>query len=98
VIVSRRPLSWWPGRRFSGEVASFSPQGAEVPAERYAATIAWGDGTTSRGTVAQRSGVVAIRGTHTWRRALRNRNVTLTDATTGAVHQVRKPLKVRKPT
>jgi hypothetical protein len=100
VIVSRRSLSWWPGRRFSGELASFSPQGAELPAERYAATIAWGDGTTSRGTVAQRPGVVAISGTHTWRRALRNRNVTvtLTEATTGAVLKVRKPLKMRKPT
>jgi hypothetical protein len=100
LIVARRPLSWWPGRRFSGALASFSPQGAEVGPERYLATIAWGDGTTSRGKVAQWPGVVEIRGTHTWRRALRSRNVTvtLTEASTGAVVQIRKPLKPRKTT
>jgi hypothetical protein len=97
LIVARRSLSWWPGRRFSGVLASFSPQGAEVAAGRYLATIAWGDGTTSRGTVAQRPGVVAISATHTWRRALRNRNVTVTlaEASTGAVLRIRRPLKPR---
>jgi hypothetical protein len=98
LIVAHQSLSWWPGRRFSGNVASFSPQGAEASAVPYAVTIAWGDGTTSRGTVVERWGVVRVRGAHTWRRTLRNRQVTVTvkQPTTGAVLQIRRPLKPRK--
>jgi hypothetical protein len=97
LIVSHLPLSWWPGRRFSGVLAT-APRLWEYFVGQYAATIAWGDGTTSRGTIIQRRGVVAVRATHTWRRALRNRNVTVTftHAGTGAVLQIRKPLKPRK--
>jgi hypothetical protein len=97
LIVAHHGLSWWPGRRFSGTLASFSQQGAEVAAMQYAATIAWGDGTTSRGTLVQRRGVLMVRGAHSWRRSLRTRNVTVTvtEATTGAVLQIRKPLKPR---
>jgi hypothetical protein len=38
-----------------------------------------------------------VRGAHSWRRSLRTRNVTVTvtEATTGAVLQIRKPLKPR---
>jgi hypothetical protein len=98
LIVAHQSLSWWPGRRFSGNVASFSPQGAEASAVPYVATIAWGDGTSTRGTVVERWGVVLVRGAHTWRRTLRNRHVTVTveQATTGAVLQIRRRLKPRK--
>ncbi len=54
------------GKQFSGAVATFTdPAGAE-PLADYAATIAWGDGTTSAGTISVSNGVFTVSGSHTY--------------------------------
>lgn len=47
-------------------VASFTQDGANANAGDYSATIAWGDGTTSAGTVTARAPGFAVSGTHTY--------------------------------
>ena len=47
-------------------VASFADVTANLPASDYTATIDWGDGTTTTGTVAGSNGSFSIQGTHTY--------------------------------
>ncbi len=47
-------------------VASFADTTANLPASDYTATIDWGDGTTTTGTVAGSSGSFSVQGTHTY--------------------------------
>ena len=52
---------------FSGQVATFADSDPGGTASDYAATISWGDGTSSAGTVAAGSGGnFAVSGTHTY--------------------------------
>ena len=53
------------GAVFSGAVASFSDANAGATAADFTATITWGDGTTSIGTVTG-TGPFTVSGTHTW--------------------------------
>ena len=53
------------GTSFSGTVATFIDPDDTAPASAYAATINWGDGVTSTGTVTG-SGTFTISGTHTY--------------------------------
>ena len=64
------------GGTFSGRVASFTDAGTE-PITNFAASIAWGDGTTSAGVVSASStpGVLNVSGTHTY---THNGNFTFT--------------------
>jgi uncharacterized protein (TIGR03118 family) len=54
------------GTAFSGDVASFSDTLASTPASAFAATIDWGDGATTTGTVTGSAGMFTIAGTHTY--------------------------------
>jgi hypothetical protein len=66
------------GSVFSGQVASFQDQNHGSVAGDFTATIDWGDGFSSAGTlVAQSNGLYTITGTHTWTSA-GNRSVAVT--------------------
>jgi hypothetical protein len=53
---------------FSGTVATFTPQSSGATASDFTATINWGDGTTSTGTiVADANGGFDVTGSHTYR-------------------------------
>jgi 6-phosphogluconolactonase (cycloisomerase 2 family) len=47
-------------------VATFTDPGGAEGVDHYAATIAWGDGSTSSGTISVNYGVFAVQGTHTY--------------------------------
>ncbi len=47
-------------------VASFTDSDASVPASHFTATINWGDGTQSNGTVTGGNGTFTVQGTHTY--------------------------------
>ena len=51
---------------FSGTVATFSSTNTAGVAGDFAATITWGDGATSSGTVSGTSGAYTVSGTHTY--------------------------------
>jgi hypothetical protein len=73
------------GTTFSGVVASFTDADPAGGAGGYAATIAWGDGQTSAGTVmAEGGGAFAVTGSHAYRTpAAYAIAVTITDIDTG---------------
>jgi hypothetical protein len=55
------------GQSFSGQVATFNNTGYPGnPASDFTATIDWGDGTTTSGTVSGTSGFFTVSGTHTY--------------------------------
>lgn len=55
------------GTAFTGTVATFTDVDASAPASNFTATITWGDGTTSDGTVvADPNGGFDVTGTHTY--------------------------------
>jgi len=51
---------------FSGTVATFSDVNIFAPPTDFTATIVWGDGTSTAGTVTGGSGAFSILGTHTY--------------------------------
>jgi len=54
------------GTAFNGQVATFSDADTSKTAADFTATIAWGDGTTSPGTVTGSSGSFTVSGQHTY--------------------------------
>ncbi len=54
------------GTAFSGTVATFTDSYTSNVASDFTATIGWGDGTTSSGTVIASSGIVSVSGIHTY--------------------------------
>src|SRR5262249_32469953 len=55
------------GHSFTGNVANFADSYAAAPASEFAATITWGDGGSSNGTIiANGNGTFAVSGTHTY--------------------------------
>jgi hypothetical protein len=68
------------GTSYSGTVATFTDSDTATPASSLAATIAWGDGTTSTGTVTDVNGAISVAGSHTYTMAGTDTvSVTLTD-------------------
>ena len=66
--LTARPLTFdaIPGASFNGLVATFTDTfTAAVPAD-FTATINWGDGTTTAGTVGGGGGVLTVSGAHTY--------------------------------
>lgn len=51
---------------FNGTVATFSDSNTALTAASFTATIAWGDGTTTAGTVSGASGSFTVTGQHTY--------------------------------
>ncbi|HVX13764.1 MAG TPA: TIGR03118 family protein [Pirellulales bacterium] len=60
------PLSLREGSPYSGPVATFSDTIGATPASQFAATIDWGDGTMTTGTVTGSAGGFTIAGAHTY--------------------------------
>ena len=71
------------GRSFSGTVATFTvPSTSPTPAD-YTASINWGDGTTSAGTITGSAGNFTVTGTHTYaEEGSYTATVTITDVNT----------------
>jgi streptogramin lyase len=59
-------LSAHPGVAFTGTVASFIDPDTLLDASHFTATIGWGDGSTSTGTVAGEGGEFTVSGTHSY--------------------------------
>src|SRR5262249_21330138 len=74
------------GYLFNGTVASFTNTGyPDNPASDFAATIDWGDGTTTTGTVSGGAGVLNVSGSHLYlSSATFNVTVTLVDDDPGS--------------
>src|SRR5262249_52890533 len=72
------------GAAFTGTVATFSDADAAAKASDFTATITWGDGHTSAGTVAAgANGGFTVSGTNTYaREGTYNISVTITDNNT----------------
>lgn len=73
------------GSLFTGrEVATFTADGA-FPASHFAASIKWGDGSTSAGTITKSTGSFVVRGKHRYAKQGRYTvRVTVTDKTSHA--------------
>jgi parallel beta-helix repeat protein len=54
------------GAAFSGVVATFTDGNPNAATGEFTATIGWGDGTTSAGTVSLSGGVFSVSGAHTY--------------------------------
>jgi len=65
-------------RSFSGVVATFTDADPNGVVADYAATIDWGDGTTSTGTIGSSNGVFAVSGKHTYGYFFGKRTITIT--------------------
>jgi uncharacterized protein (TIGR03118 family) len=65
-IVTATPLNASERTSLTSQVASFTQPGSSANAGDYAATIDWGDGSTSAGTVAANGGVFDVSGTHVY--------------------------------
>ena len=76
------PVSATAGAQFSGTVATFTDADLAGAASDYTATISWGDGSTSAGTISSvPSGGFAVTGSHTYANAgVYQTSVTITDA------------------
>jgi hypothetical protein len=57
------------GKQFSGVVAAFTDANTAASPSDFAATINWGDGTTSSGTVTGTAGNFVVNGSHTYAQA-----------------------------
>lgn len=54
------------GQSFTGTVATFTDANTNAPASDFTASIAWGDGSTTAGTVTGSGGSYAVSGQHTY--------------------------------
>ena len=87
IIVNSTTISATEGASFSGVVATASDADPASTASEYEATIEWGDGSTSAGTVTGSGGSFSVSGTHTYAEEGSNPvKVTLTDKDTAANH------------
>jgi uncharacterized repeat protein (TIGR01451 family) len=60
------PFSVAEGTAFNGALATFSDPGSTDPVASFTATIDWGDGTTTPGTITGSNGAYSISGAHTY--------------------------------
>jgi PKD repeat protein len=60
------PVSATEGQPFSGTVATFTDPDTASTASEYSATVDWGDGTTSTGTISGTSGNFTVSADHTY--------------------------------
>jgi hypothetical protein len=84
------------GKRFNGKAAIVTMGGGRRLSSDYAATIAWGDGTSTKGHVSIAHGELAVTGRHTYRRAARGLELTITvkDKPAGGVLKLKRPVRV----
>ena len=68
------------GQSFTGNVATFTDPDTNATASEYSATINWGDGTTSTGTISGTGGNFTVSGSHTYaEEGSQTATVTITD-------------------
>jgi len=77
------PLTGQEGTPFSGTIATFTDTNTAVQASDLIATIDWGDGTTSAGTVSAVSGVITVSASHVYDEGSFTYRVTLADDAPG---------------
>jgi len=67
-VLTAGPLTVTPfeGQDFNGTVATFTDSNAANKATDFTATINWGDGTTTTGTVVGSNGSFLVQGSHTY--------------------------------
>jgi uncharacterized repeat protein (TIGR01451 family) len=76
-------------RTFSGQTATFTHASGVEPASAFVATINWGDGTTSTGTITQVSnGSYSVTGTHTYTGGSKHKITTTVKEAGNAVSKV----------
>jgi len=66
LTATATPVSATAGTAFSGPVATFTDANPGGTVSQYSATINWGDGTTSAGTVTAGAGNFVVNGSHTY--------------------------------
>jgi SdrD B-like domain len=66
ITAAGTPVSATEAATFSGQVATFTDPDTSATAGEYAATIEWGDGTSTVGTVSGSGGSFAVSGEHTY--------------------------------
>lgn len=66
ITATGTTISAGEGTSFSGAVATFSDPDTTATAAEYTATIAWGDGNTSPGTITGGGGTFTVSGDHTY--------------------------------
>ncbi len=81
LTATATPVSATAGTAFSGPVATFTDANPDGTVSPYSATISWGDGTTSAGTITAGAGDFVVSGTHTYASpGLYHTTVTIRDA------------------
>jgi hypothetical protein len=71
------------GKVFQGIVATFTDSGPNAPPSAYKATISWGNGQKSVGTITGQGGRFVITGKHLFRRFAASKPVVVTISGTG---------------
>jgi hypothetical protein len=66
IVTTAQNLTSVEGNAFSGTVGGFTDTNPNQPASDFFATINWGDGTTSTGTISGGNGSFGISGNHTY--------------------------------
>jgi uncharacterized repeat protein (TIGR01451 family) len=69
--------------KFSGTVATFTHANGVEPASAFVATIAWGDGTTSKGTITLSGTTYTVTGTHHYKGKATTHTITTTVVESG---------------
>jgi hypothetical protein len=86
ITASGTNISASEGKPFTGPVASFTDPDTSSTAAEYSATIVWGDGSSSAGTITGGSGTFSVAGSHTYaEEKTYNVIVTITDVDTNLV-------------
>ncbi len=68
------------GKPFTGKVASFTDPDTNATAAEYSASVSWGDGSSSAGTITGGTGTFSVAGSHTYaEEGTRQVTVTLRD-------------------
>lgn len=66
VSIVASPIRLVEGTAFSGQVGTFTDPGSPDPASAFTASIDWGDGSNSAGTISGSAGSYSIAGSHTY--------------------------------
>ena len=74
------------GATFNGAVATFTDANPSAAPGDFSATIDWGDGVTTSGTIGPHSGGFTIGGTHTYSQPGNNRTLTVTISDIGGAN------------
>jgi hypothetical protein len=84
ISATSTPISAVEGTSFSGQVATLHATDTSAPASQFTASIDWGDGNTSAGSVTGSGGTFTVSGTNTYvEEGNLTAKVTITDTSDG---------------